>query len=212
LYTPDVYILDTTNNQYIYVPPSGYVGGQFAYNDQNYAVWFSPAGLQRGVLPNVVSLRVTYDAGDRATLAAAQVNPIKAARNGSGNVIWDVWTLSTPLSLLSYVSIRRTFIYLEQSILTALEADVFANITPQTEFLITQAINAFLQPILNQQGITNFLVLCNNTNNPANLTDEGELVVTVYIVPVVPARIIALRTVITPNSVSFSELISQGIF
>jgi phage tail sheath protein FI len=93
-----------------------------------------------------------------------------------------------------------------------LDSYVFDNITPATEFLITQAINNFLQPILNQQGISNFYVMCNTVNNTANTIDAGILNVTVYIVPVVPARVIALKAIVTPNSVSFSELISNGIF
>lgn len=212
IYTPDVQILDTANNQLIYVPPSGYIAGQYALTDKNYAVWFSAAGNIRGVLNNVVGLYTTYDAGDRSLLASYNINTIKASRSGSGNVIWDVLTLSTPMSLLSYVSIRRTFLYLEQSILNVLDSYVFDNITTQTEFLVTQAINNFLQPILNQQGISNFYVLCNQVNNSANTIDAGQLNVSVYIVPVVPARVIALKAIVTPNSVSFQELISNGIF
>jgi uncharacterized protein len=212
IYAPWLQILDTVNNQLVFVPPSGYVAAQYALTDKNFAVWLSAAGPVRGVLNNVLALQTVYDVGDRALLASFNINAIKAARNGSGNMIFDVLTLSTPLSLLSYVSIRRTFIFLEQSILTALETYLFDNITPQTEFLVTQAINGFLQPIQNQQGISNFFVLCNTTNNTANTTDGGVLNITVYIVPVVPARVIALKAVVTPASVSFSELISQGIF
>ncbi len=211
IYTPNLNILDTVNNEEISVPPSGYIAGQYAYTDQNYAVWMAPAGSKRGVLPNVLSVGTTYDSGDRGLLANSNINTIKAARNGSGNVIWDVLTLEQPRSLLSFVSIRRTFIYLEQSILTALEGDVFDNITSQTEFLITQNINAFLQPIKDAQGIANFYVLCNSTNNPASTTDIGQLNVTVYIVPVVPARIISLTAVVTPSTVTFQELITNGI-
>jgi hypothetical protein len=212
IYTPDVQILDTVNNQIIYVPPSGYIAGQYALTDKSYAVWFNGAGYIRGVLSNILGLYTTYDQGDRTLLASYNVNTIKAARSGLGNVIWDVLTLSVPMSLLSYVSIRRTFLYLEQSILQVLDSYVFDNITPATEFLITQAINNFLQPILNQQGISNFYVMCNTINNTANTIDAGILNVTVYIVPVVPARVIALKAIVTPNSVSFSELISNGIF
>jgi phage tail sheath protein FI len=212
IYTPDLQVLDTANNQLIYVPPSGYIASQYAYTDQNYAVWFSAAGPVRGVLNNVVGLYITYSPGDRQAMAPYNINTIKAARNGSGNVIWDVLTLSTPMSLLSYVSIRRTFLYLEQSIIQACQTYLFDNITSQTEFLITQSINNFLQPILNQQGISNFYVLCNSINNTAASIDSGTLNITVYIVPVVPARVIALKTVVTPNSISFQELISNGIF
>jgi phage tail sheath protein FI len=211
IYTPDVQVLDTANNQLIYAPPSGYIAGQYAYTDQNYAVWFSAAGYIRGVLNNVVGLYETYDSGDRTTLASYNINTIKASTSGSGNVIWDVLTLSSPLSLLSYVSVRRTFIYLEQSIIQVLNSYVFDNITSQTEFLITQAINNFLQPIMNAQGITNFYVLCNSVNNTANTIDNATLNVAVYIIPVVPARVIALTAIVTPNSISFQELISNGI-
>ena len=212
IYTPDLQVLNPVNNQLMYVPPSGYIASQYALTDTNYAVWFSAAGTVRGVLNNVVGLYITYGPGDRSAMAPYNINTIKASRGGSGNVIWDVLTLSTPMSLLSYVSIRRTFLYLEQSILRAVSAYVFDNITTQTEFLITQSINSFLQPILNQQGISNFYVLCNSVNNTANTVDSGVLNVTVYIVPVVPARVIALKAVVTPNSVSFQELISQGVF
>lgn len=211
IYTPNFNILNTVTNEIIPVPPSGYIAGQYAYNDQNFAVWLSPAGLKRGVIPNVISLTEKYDAGDRALLASANINPIKAARNGQGNVIWDVWTLSQPQSLLSFVSVRRLFIFLEQSILTVLESDLFDNIDSQLEFLVVQAINGFLQPIKDANGIQNFYVLSSSVNNPASVNDAGQLNVTVYIVPFAPARIISLTTVVTPSTVSFQELITNGI-
>ena len=212
IYTPNLQILNPVTNQLIYVPPSGYIAAQYSYTDINFAVWLSAAGYIRGVLQNVVGLYITYGPGDRTSFAPYNINSIKAARGGLGNVIWDVLTLSQPMSLLSYVSIRRTFIFLEQSIIQVLNSYVFNNITTQTEFLITQAINNFLQPIQNQQGIANFYVLCNTTNNPGNVNNAGVLNVTVYIVPVVPARVIALKAVVTPNTVTFQELISSGIF
>lgn len=211
IYSPDLQIVDSTSDQLIYVPPSGYIAARFAATDQNQGVWFAAAGLTRGVIQNVQGLRYYYNQGDRDTLDPAQINCLRRRRGAY--VIWGVNTRYPISSLLQFNSVRRMYLFIETSILNSLEANNFDPINPQTEFLIRQKINTFLQPMKDAEAITNFLVLCDNvTNNgPANI-DAGQLNVSVYIVPVTPAKVIVLRSIITPNSISFQELIANSIF
>jgi phage tail sheath protein FI len=210
-YTSDVLILDTDNDQQVYVPPSGFVAARYVYTDNNFATWWAPAGLDRGLLPTVLGTRVTYTKPDRDLLDAAQLNALRAAKNGAGIVIWGDKTMQVTPSLLSAVNVRRLMIFIENTIAASLEGNLFDQNSATLAFLVTQKINAFLNPIVGG-GILRYLTLANASNNPGYFGDAGQFNVSVYIVPIRAVRTILLDAIVTPSTISFNELIINGVF
>jgi len=123
LYAPWPRINDAYNDRLVYVPPSGYVGSQMAYNDYVADTWDAPAGLNRGML-NVLSLSKVYTSGERDSLYEAGVNPLQVFR-GEGIAIWGQKTLQKKASALDRVNVRRLLIAIEKTMSILLRDFVF---------------------------------------------------------------------------------------
>lgn len=203
LYTPDVQILDTYNGQIIYVPPSGYVAAQYAYNDSVQNPSYAPAGLNRGVL-NVLGVRVVYDQGDRDLLQSNQVNYIRKFP-GQGYAIMEANTLQSKTSALSFIPVRRMLIVLETAIENALLYTLWEPEDPATEARIVGMLNDYLFSLKQNGSIQDYNVVSNSSNNSNNNLNQGILQVDVYILPTLPIQRINLRTIITKQGLSFQE-------
>jgi hypothetical protein len=207
IYTPDVQIPNEETNSPIYLPPSGHVAAQFAYNDQVAAEWLSPAGLNRGIVTGIEGLREDYDEGELLLLVAAQINPIVKVPSG-GYQIKEALTLQTKASALSNISVRRLLITIETTLTEALDYTIHEPNTDFTGFLIVQICTNFLQPIKDNQGLYDFAVVSDSRNTKDYDIDGGQRNVDVYLKPVLPIRFIQLTSVITKTGAFFQEIIA----
>ena len=220
LYAPMVKDYDSFNDTLVFLPGSGYVASQFAYNDYVADVWYAPAGLNRGIL-NVLSIcnqdgiRLVFDQGDRDALYAAQINPLQVF-SGSGNVIWGQKTLTSLPSALDRVNVRRLLIILEKTMAVSLKQFVFEPNSDLTRFRITAMLETFLDlmsakgAFQTELGDKGYKVVCDKSNNTPAVIDLNELRVDVYCKPSRSAEYIQLNVVVSSTGTQFSELISQG--
>lgn len=194
IYTPDYLIHDRHNDIQLYVPPSGHVAAAYAYTDNNYNVWFAPAGMKRGNLL-VDGVRFEYNQGDRDALQESQINPTRVFE-GRGIKIWGQDTLQSMQSSLSNMSVRRLMIFLEKSLSKAVLYSVF---DPNDEILRASLVSLctrFLQPIKEGRGLYWFFVKCDEENNPPESIAAGDLILDVYVDPTLPVKRIHLTAVI----------------
>jgi hypothetical protein len=212
IYSSDLQILDGTTDSKIYVPPSGYAASRYVYTDNNQGVHWAPAGNDRGQLPGVIGVRQIYKKPDRDLLDAKQINCIRFANDGSGYVIWGDNTAQVAPSLLSAINVRRLMLYIENTVADSLERNVFDNPTPQLLFLIQRRITRFLDIQVAAGAAKKYLVLADNSNNPPYFNDIGQLNISTYIIPIRAAKTILLDTIVTPSTVSFQEILINGIF
>lgn len=205
IYSPDLLIVDEFTNVKRYVPPSGYVGAQYAFTDTVAETWFSPAGLNRGNISNVVGLRYLYKKGDLDISYPSQINSI-VQKSGIGFVIWGDKTLQAKSSSLSFVSVRRLLAIIGVSITRALDFSVFE---PNDDFTRTQIVNlitGFLRPIQDKRGLQAFEVVSDSRNNKPSDIDAGILNVDVYLTPTIPTQFIAVRLIVTKTGVTAADL------
>ena len=208
VYTPDLLVYDQYNSMQLYVPPSGHVAAAYARTDKERALWFSPAGMVRGRL-NVQGVRKVYNEGMREVLTAIQINPMRVVPN-HGIKIWGDSTAQTRASALSNVNVRRLLCYLEKSLSIALMYSVF---DPNDNILraqIRSICDDFLRPLQYNRAIKEYAVVCDDRNNLPENTDAGELMVDVYLKPVLPAKVIVLSAVLTKTGADFNELIASN--
>jgi hypothetical protein len=216
MYAPWQRINDPYNDVLMYVPPSGYVGAQFAYNDYVAQPWNAPAGFTRGML-NVISMQDIFTKGERDVLYAAQINPLQTFR-GQGDIIWGQKTMQVKNSALSRVQVRRLLIILEKSMAVSLMPFVFENNTEITRFRVEAMLNEYLN-LLSSQGafqltVTDrkgFKVIVDTTNNTPAVIDRNELAVDVFVKPVRTIEFIQLQTIVTTSGASFDELSARGV-
>lgn len=216
LYSPWVKIYDTFNDKIIDVPPSGYVGAQFAYNDFVAEVFYAPAGLNRGLL-NVQGFSNTpFTQGERDTLYQNQINPLQSFP-GEGNVIWGQKTEQAKASALDRVNVRRLLITIEKSCAAALRYFCFEPNNQLTRFRVVAMIEEFLSLLgskgafQTELGDKGYRVLCDETNNTPATIDRNELHVDIFVKPIRAAEFIQLQTIITTTGSSFNELIARGV-
>jgi len=201
LYAPDYLVLDQYNDIKLYVPPSGHVAGAYARTDSEYELWFAPAGMNRGRL-NILGLRHVYNQGDRDALYDNQVNGTRVIV-GAGIKIWGADTLQSMASALSNVSVRRLMIFLEKSLS---EAALYSVFDPNDYILRAQLVELserFLLPIKNARGLYAFGVVCDESNNLPSTIAAGDLILDVYVDPVLPAKRIHLTAIINKTGAKF---------
>jgi hypothetical protein len=202
MYSPDILIYDQTMGARRYVPPSGIVAGQYAYTDKVARSWYSPAGLTRGVIGQALGLRYTYEEGDRDLLSSAQVNVIR--KYGSAWVIWGEYTLAQQMSALQSVGVVRLMIDVMTEAADVAAYSVFEPNTPFTWHRTRTRINAILAPIQNDEGITDFYVQCDASNNTPDVIDQRVMKIAMWIKPVLSALYIQLDGIVTRQSAVFS--------
>lgn len=206
LYTPDVQVSDISTSELRFVPPSGHVGAAYAYNDRVAAKWAAPAGLNRGKLRQVRGLRYDYTPADQELLHPNGVNPI-IDKPGNGPVIWGQRTLQVRNSALGSVHIRRLMNLLETNIADQLEYTLWEANTEFTRFRATQLCDTILKPIHRRDGLYDYRVVCDESNNTPEVINADALAVDVYVKPVRAIHGILLRAVIVKQGTNFSELI-----
>jgi len=205
-----LYVYDKYNDVYRWIPACGHVAGLCANTDDVADPWYSPAGFNRGNLRSVVKLALTPNKTYRDSLYKAKVNPI-VTFPGEGIVLYgDKTGLSKP-SAFDRINVRRLFIVLEKAISTAAKYQLFEFNDAFTQAQFRNMVEPFLREVQGRRGITDFYVVCDETNNTGDVVDRNEFVADIYIKPARSINYITLNFIATRTDVAFSEIIGQNV-
>ena len=202
------YMYDRFNDKYRYIPCNGDVAGLCVNTSTTVADWISPAGLNRGGVRNVIKLAYNPNKADRDELYQNRINPI-VTFPGSGAVLFGDKTALAAPSAFDRINVRRLFLNVEKRV-EALAKGVLFEINDETTrsgFLST--INSYLNEILALQGITDFLVVCDRTNNTPDVIDRNEFVAELFIKPARSINYVTVTFTATRTGVSFSEVVGR---
>ena len=167
--------------------------------------WYSPAGLNRGFIQNVVKLTFNPDQTARDTLYKSRVNPVVTFR-GQGTLLFgDKTALSKP-SAFDRINVRRLFIVLEKAISTAAKFQLFEFNDDFTRANFVAAVEPFLGDVKSRRGMTDFKVVCDTTNNTPAVIDGNSFVADIYIKPNRSINFITLNFIAVRSGVSFEEI------
>jgi hypothetical protein len=202
------YQYDKYNDKFRWIPLNGDVAGLCARTDQIKAPWWSPAGLQRGVINNVVKLAFNPGQVDRDTLYQAGVNPV-VSLPGQGTLLYGDKTHLNFSSAFDRINVRRLFIVLEKQISLAARTSLFEFNDTFTRAQFVSLITPYLRTVQGQRGITAFKVVCDTTNNTPDIIDADQFVGDIYIQPARSINYILLNFVAVATGVSFSEVVGQ---
>ena len=201
------YIYDKYNDVYRYVPCAADVAGICLSTTINSETWFSPAGYNRGQIRNATKLAYSPRQAERDRLYINRVNPI-VAFPGQGIVLFgDKTALSSP-SAFDRINVRRLFTEIEKNIAEFSKYQLFEINDELTRSGFRSAIEPYLRGIQGRRGIYDFLVVCDTTNNTADVIDRNELVAEIFIKPARSINFITISFVATRTGVSFNELTS----
>jgi phage tail sheath protein FI len=202
------YQYDKYNDVYRYVPLNGDIAGLTARSDDLRDPWFSPAGYNRGQIKNLVKLAYSPSKTDRDVLYKNDVNPV-ITQPGQGTVLFgDKTALGRP-SAFDRINVRRLFIVLEKTIATAANQMLFEFNDEFTRAQFLNLIEPFLRDVQGRRGITDFRVVCDDTNNTAEVIDTNRFVGDIYIKPAKSINFIQLNFVAVRSGVEFNEVVGQ---
>ena len=199
------YQYDRYADVYRYVPLNGDIAGLAARTDLIADSWFSPAGLNRGIVRGAVKLAFNPSKTQRDELYRARVNPV-ATFPGQGTVLFGDKTGLTAPSAFDRINVRRLFIVLEKAIATASKFQLFEFNDEFTRANFRNIVEPFLREVQGRRGITDFLVVCDETNNTGEVIDRNEFTAEIFIKPARSINFITLQFIATRTGVAFEEV------
>ena len=202
------YLYDRFADKYRWVPCNGDTAGLCASTTAAGDPWFSPAGLNRGGIKNAIKLAYSPKKSERDTLYQKRINPITSLP-GQGIVLFgDKTALASP-SAFDRINVRRLFLVIEKTIGNAAKGVLFELNDEFTRNNFNNIVEPYLRDIQARRGITDFLVVCDSSNNTGAVIDRNEFVAEIYIKPARSINFITLTFVATRTGVSFEEVIPR---
>jgi hypothetical protein len=199
-------VFDKYNDQYITIPAAASTAGLMAQTDFTTAPWFSPAGTRRGIYFGVTDILHSPDKGERDTLYRANVNPITNLP-GTGITLFGDKTMLRRPSAFDRINVRRLFLTLERAISRAARQVLFEFNDEFTRAEFVNIVEPFLREVKGRRGITDFRVVCDETNNTPEIIDRNEFIATIFIKPARSINFITLNFVATRTGVDFEEVV-----
>ena len=199
---------DKYRDLFINVPCNGDTAGTMVRTDIERDPWWSPAGYNRGQIKNVVKMAYNPNKTDRDQLYKRGINPI-VTFPGEGTILFGDKTLLTKPSAFDRINVRRLFIVLEKAIATAAKYMLFEFNDAFTRAQFKSMVEPFLRDVQGRRGITDFRVVCDDTNNTAEVIDRNEFVGDIYIKPARSINFIQLNFVAVRTGVDFSEVVGK---
>lgn len=200
-YYPWVQKSDADLGRNIWTPPSVAVAAVFSFNDKVAHPWFAPAGLNRGQL-DVIKTERLMTQNDRDNLYVKNINPI-ATFPRQGVCVWGQKTLQKRRSALDRVNVRRLLIDAKRTIGFLTKYLVFENNTFETRARFLELVDPYLRRVQNQQGLYDYRIIIDETNNTPDVIDRNEMRCQIYLKPAKTAEFIITDFVILATGAAF---------
>ncbi len=199
------YVYDRWNDVYRYIPCNSDIAGLIADTSIRNEPWFSPAGFSRGGIRNLAKLAWNPTKADRDELYSNRINPITTFPGQGAVLFGDKTALSTP-SAFDRINVRKLFLVVEKAIEQAAKAQLFELNDETTRNIFRSIVEPFLRDVQSRRGITNFEVVCDESNNTPAVIDNNEFIADIYIQPARSINNIRLTFTATRTGISFSEV------
>ena len=201
------YMYDRFADKFRYVPLNGDIAGCCCRTDQVAFPWFSPAGTTRGAILNGSRLAYNPTQAQRDRLYSARINPVIFAGDIGGMILYGDKTGLSAASAFDRINVRRLFIYVEEAISAAAKDQLFEFNDEVTRTNFVNIVEPFLRDVQSKRGITDFIVVCDETNNTPAVVDRNEFVADIFLKPTRSINFIGLTFVATRSGVSFEEIV-----
>ena len=199
-------VYDKYNDKYINIPASSSTAGIMSAADANGAPWISPAGGRRGQYLGVTSTAYSPNKAQRDTLYKAGVNSVGNIPGQGVLLFGDKTHMSRP-SVFDRINVRRLFLTVERAIGEAAKNVMFELNDEFTRAEFVNIVEPLLREIKGRRGITDFKVVCNETNNTSAVIDRNEFIANIFIKPARSINFITLNFVAVRSGVEFEEVV-----
>jgi len=199
-------VFDKYNDKYINIPAASSTAGLMASTDVIADPWYSPAGQRRGNYRGVTSILTNPNQTQRDSLYKSGINPI-ANIPGTGLILFGDKTLESRPSAFDRINVRRLFIAIEKSIGEAAKNVMFEFNDEFTRAEFVNIVEPFLRRVKGRRGITDFRVVCDETNNNQEVIDNNQFVANIFVKPARSINFVQLNFVAVRTGVDFEEIV-----
>lgn len=203
IYWPWVQVSDSYTRKNIWIPPTGVICAQYAYNDNVGQPWFAPAGLNRGILTGILAVEYSATKGERDLIYGNRniVNPIINYR-GQGIVIWGQKTMQRKATALDRINVRRLMNYLKKIISASTAYYVFEPNDKYNWDKWVDMVEPKLENIKQLRGVYEYKVEMQPT---VSEIENNVMPGTIWVKPTKAAEYIPLNFMIAPYGASFED-------
>ena len=202
------YYYDRFNDKYRYIPCNGDIAGLCVNTSSLLDDWYSPAGVNRGSLRNAIKLAYNPSKADRDELYQNRINPIVIFPGSGVTLFGDKTALASP-SAFDRINVRRLFLNLEKRVGDLAKQVLFEQNDATTRASFASAVNSYLAEVQARRGVTDFLVVCDDSNNTPDVIDRNEFVAELFVKPTRSINYITITFTATKTGVAFSEVIGR---
>ncbi len=210
---------DLSGNE-VMIPPSSIALNTLAYNDQVAYPWYAPAGFRRGLVTNASSVGyltseeefkpVILNPGQRDVLYTNKINPI-AYIPGRGLVIYGQKTLNPNQTALDRVNVARLANYLKYNLDNIVKPFLFEQNDVQTRASAQATVAGFLNGLVGLRAVSDYAVVCDDSNNTASRIDANELWIDIAIKPLHAIEFIYIPVRILNTGSDLATSVSQTV-
>ena len=201
-------VYDGVSDSQVWIPFSGVAAKIYAQNDANFAPWYAPAGFNRGVVTGVNDIAISPTQRQRDQLYRIAINPVTQFP-AEGVVVFGQKTLQRKPTAFDRVNVRRLFLDLEKRTRETLKFFVFEPNTFLTRNRVVNTLTPIFENCKQTEGVYDYLIVCDERNNPASVIDQNELKVDIYLKPVRAAEFILVNFYAVNTDVNFEEIVGQ---
>ena len=202
------YFYDRFNDKYRYIPCNGDIAGLCVSTSSLLDDWYSPAGVNRGSLRNAIKLAYNPSKADRDELYQSRINPVVVFPGSGVTLFGDKTALASPSSF-DRINVRRLFLNVEKRIGDLAKTVLFEQNDATTRAGFLGAATSYLAEVQARRGVTDFLVVCDETNNTPDVIDRNEFVAELFMKPTRSINYITVTFTATKTGVSFSEVVGS---
>ena len=159
------------------------VAGCIIRTDRDSFPWFSPAGARRGRINNVAGLTKILSEADKGSLYTNKVNPVFNVP-GEGTLLFGDKSLYTGTSTLGSINVARLFIYLKRTLGPLARGVLFEQNDATTRAAFASAADSVLREVQAGRGISEYRVICDETNNTAEIIEAKNFVADILVKPI----------------------------
>lgn len=199
-------VFDSYSGINVYVPSSGYAAAKMVSTDEEIGPWGAPAGFNRGIITDAIDVAFSPNQRQRDDLYTISLNPITTFPD-QGIVVFGQKTLLKKPSAFDRINVRRNFLYLEKATKSVMKFFLFENNTLFTRTRVVNTLSPFFERVKAAGGLYDYLIVCDERNNNAEVIDNNEMVVDIYLKPVKTAEFIQVNFYATRTDTKFQELV-----
>ncbi len=189
-----------------WIPVIGDVAGLMAVTDTDYDPWWATAGMNRGVMRNVIKLAFNPNRENKKTLYSNSINPVVTIPGEGAGIIMGQKTATSVASAMNRLNVRRLLITVEKAVATALRPFIFEFNDEGTRSNILGVLNPYMEQIKSRRGVYEYLVVCDDSNNTSEVIDENGLLVNIFVKPTKISEFIQVNMIVTKTGANFDEV------